>query len=258
MNGVAEDRPPSYFNRPDGGRLAFHKTPAKSPGKGPGMVFLGGFHSDMTGLKAQAMERFAIERGLAFLRFDYRGHGQSSGDFDKHVTGDWIDDAKRIFDAETEGPQIVVGSSMGGWIAVHVAMTYPDRVAGMVGIASAPDYTQDLLDNRLPEAVLKEIMEKGVWIRPSDYDWEGYPITRALLADGKKHLVLTKTPIPVACPVRLLHGTADVDVAWQRSAMLLERLASDDATLTLIKDGDHRLSDDASLERLYKTVSELL
>jgi len=253
MQGLAEDVPPSYFNRPEGGRLAFRRT----PGRNPGIVFLGGFHSDMTGTKAVALESFARERGHAFLRFDYRGHGQSSEAFADCVTGDWIDDARRIFAAETAGPQIVVGSSMGGWIAIHLALAEPERVAGVVGIASAPDYTQDLLDHRLPPEIKAEIYEKGQWVRPSDYDWEGYPITRELLEDGKKHLVLTG-PIPVRCPVRLLHGTADADVAWERSRMLLDRLESRDATLTLIKDGDHRLSDAAGLDHICGAVTDLL
>lgn len=253
MPSLPEDSAPSYFIRSDGAQLAYHRR----IGTAPGILFLGGFHSDMTGTKATHLEGVAGQMGQAFLRFDYRGHGQSEGAFADHVLGDWIDDAVQVFDHLTEGPQIVVGSSMGGWIAAHLALRFPERFAGLITLAAAPDFISDMMENTLPAAVKAEILETGQWIRPSAYDDAGYPITRALLEDGVRQTVLDKK-IPLSCPVRLLHGTQDADVPWERSRLLMEQIAADDVTLTLIKDGDHRLSDEQELGLLSDAVAGMI
>lgn len=232
--------------------IAYRRT----PGAAPGVVFLGGFRSDMTGTKATHLEAWARRRGRAFLRFDYRGHGASSGRFEDATIGDWLADSLAVLDQATDGPQVLVGSSMGGWLAVLAARARPDRVAGLVGIASAPDFTEALIWQRLDEAERRRITEEVVLIRPSAYDPEGYPITRTLIEEGRRHLVLDG-PIPVDRPVRLLHGMADADVPYTLSLRLAERLTAADVRVTLVKDGDHRLSREADLALLDATLDDL-
>ncbi len=244
---------PSFLDIPRGPRLAYRRT----PGKGPGVVFLGGFRSDMTGTKAMRLEAWATARGQAFLRFDYSGHGASSGRFEDGAISDWLDDALAILDAASEGPQILVGSSMGGWIALLAARARPDRVAGLVLIAPAPDFTERLMWDILPETVKREILEKGFHARPSAYDDAPDIITRRLIEDGRRHLLLDRT-IPISSPVRILHGMADADVPWRLSIELVEKLASRDVELTLVKSGDHRLSSGPDLARLETTLDALL
>ena len=239
--------------RPAGECLAYHRT----AGKTPGIVFLGGFKSDMTGSKALALEEFAKARGQAFLRFDYSGHGASGGKFTDGCIGDWAKDAIALLDAQTEGPQILVGSSMGGWLMLLAALARPDRVAGLVGIAAAPDFTEDLMwDNFSPE-IRETILREGSYAEPSSYSDEPYIITRKLIEDGRNHLLL-RQPIPLSCPVRLLHGMRDPDVPWQVSVRLAEALETEDVRLALVKDGDHRLSREQDLALLRATVEELL
>lgn len=220
------------------------------------MVFLGGFKSDMTGVKARFLEDWARDRGRAFLRFDYRGHGASSGDFEDHGIGDWADDAAEVLARLTEGPQILVGSSMGGWIALLLARAMPERVAGLVGIAAAPDFTEDGMWATLSESQRREVMAAGRIEVPSAYQEAPYVITRHLIEDGRKHLVL-RMPMRVNAPVRLLHGTADEDVPVEVGLRLLEHLEAGDARLILVKDGDHRLSGEAELTLLAETLDAL-
>ena len=239
--------------RPGGECLAYRRT----AGKTPGIVFLGGFKSDMTGSKALALEAFAKARGQAFLRFDYAGHGASGGAFTDGCIGDWAKDAIALLDAQTEGPQILVGSSMGGWLMLLTALARPERVAGLVGIAVAPDFTEDLMWETFSPEIRETILREGAYSEPSAYSDEPYIITRRLIEDGRNHLLL-RGPIRLHCPVRLLHGQQDDAVPWQTSLRLAECLAGGDVQVTLIKDGDHRLSREADLSLLGRTLAPLL
>jgi pimeloyl-ACP methyl ester carboxylesterase len=211
----------------------------------------------MTGTKALFLEDYCRGRGCAYVRFDYFGHGASSGDFADGTISRWRDDAVAVIDSLTDGPQILVGSSMGGWIAVLAALARPERVKAMVGIAAAPDFTTDLLPRRLDAAQLRELEERGRIVMPSEYDSAGYLYTKALVEDGNRNLVL-RGDIALACPVRLLHGMADASVPWQQSLKLAECLTSADVAVTLVKDGDHRLSRDTDLARLARVLDSLL
>lgn len=224
-------------------------------GAGPGIVFLGGYGSDMTGTKAMALEDAAKARGRAFLRLDYRGHGQSEGKFTDGTIGSWFADALAVFDAVTDGPQIVVGSSMGGWMALLLARARPDRVKALVGIAAAPDFTTRLMSEELSPEQRETLLKEGILYRPSDYG-DPMPITLKMVEDGANHLLLDK-PIAFTGPVRLLHGQADLDVPWRHSLKVAERLAGGDVRIILIKDGDHRLSRPRDLALLIRTIDEL-
>ena len=243
---------PESLARPDGATIAYHRL----AGMLPGIVFLGGFRSDMTGTKALYLEEYCRRRGRAYVRFDYFGHGASSGDFALGTIGRWRDDAVAVIDLLTEGKQILVGSSMSGWIMLLAALARPQRIAALVGIAGAPDFTEELLWTRLTPAQRREIDEQGRVVLPSEYDPAGYLYTRALIEDGRKHLLLGK-PIPLDVPVRLLHGMRDESVPWRLSLRLAERLASRDVAVTLVKDGDHRLSTPADLALLAQTLDAL-
>ena len=243
---------PQILERGEGVRLAYHKT----AGRGPGVVFLGGFASDMSGTKALALEAWARECGQAFLRVDYQGHGDSSGRFEDGTIGTWRDDALAALDQLTEGPQILVGSSMGGWIMLLAALARPQRVAGLVGLAAAPDFTEELLWARLTEEQQRTIEREGVWHMPSEYG-DPLPITRRLIEEGREHLLLQRR-IEIACPVRLIQGTADDDVPWGWALKLQDALASADVETTLVKDADHRLSEPRDLDRLTATLERLL
>ncbi len=241
----------TWLERPTLPRLAYRAT----AGNGPGVVFLGGFGSDMTGTKAVALEAWAQEAGRAFLRFDYRGHGRSEGQFEDATIGDWLADALAVFDAATAGPQVVVGSSMGGWIALLLALARPERVQAMVGVAAAPDFTERLMWRGMSEAERRALLTEGVLRPPSQYG-EPIPITLKLIEEGRSHLLLER-PIPFTGPVRLLQGQRDPDVPWQHSLKVAEMLESDDVRVTLVKDGDHRLSRPADIALLTRTVEEL-
>ena len=252
-NDTISDEPtPQILSLSSGASIAYHAL----AGASPGIVFMTGFMSDMTGSKALALEKLARDRGQAFLRFDYQGHGQSSGEFADGTIGLWAADARAAFDELTEGPQIIVGSSMGGWMMLLTAIARPDRVAGLVGIAAAPDFTEDLLPNELGPEQMAEMKEKGFIVVPSEYE-DDYTFTQALFDDGKEHLML-RTEIPLDCPVRLLHGVRDVSVPWQTALSIQEKLRSEDVEITLIKNGDHRLSEDKDLARLTRTVAALI
>lgn len=247
--------------RDDGTVLAYYKTePRKASGQraagGPGVIFLGGFMSDMSGTKAMALEAWAQRRGRDFVRFDYRGHGASSGRFDEATIGDWAGDAVAVLDALTEGPQILVGSSMGGWIMLLAALARPERVAGLIGIAAAPDFTEDLIWARATPEQRRALGSVGYLDSPSAYSGTPYRITWRLIEEGRRHLLLGK-PIPLACPLRLIHGMEDVDVPWQTSLRLAEALEGGDVEVALVKGAAHRLSEPPDLERLERTVEAL-
>lgn len=242
---------PHFLRRPDGAAIAYHKL----AGKSPGVLFCGGFMSDMTGTKAMALEDWCRGRGRAFLRFDYRGHGQSSGRFEDAAIGDWTGDAQAVLDEVAEGPQVVVGSSMGGWIMLLLALARPGRLHGLVGVAPAPDFVLRMWEEA-PEEAKAALRRDGVWRRPSDYSDQPYAITMRLIEDGRKHLVGGRLG-EVRCPVRVLHGMADPDVPWRLSLDLVAGLGSADAAVTFVKAGDHRLSTPADLARLCATVEEL-
>jgi pimeloyl-ACP methyl ester carboxylesterase len=240
------------LTRPDNATIAYRRL----AGVAPGIVFLGGSRSDMTGTKALFLEDYCRRRGRAYVRFDYFGHGQSSGDFADGTISHWCDDSVSVIDSLTEGPQILIGSSMGGWIMVLAALARPERVAALVGVAAAPDATADLMPLRFSDKQRRELYEKGRVTIPSEFDPAGYLYTRTLIEDGDRHLVL-RGPIPLTCPVRLLHGIDDRSVPWQQSLRLAEQLQSRDVTLTLVKDGDHRLSRDEDLARLARALDEI-
>jgi len=231
-------------------------------GNTPGLFWLGGFKSDMKGTKADALSRWAREQGRACVRFDYSGHGESKGDFAAGTITRWLEESLAVFDAHCAGPQVVVGSSMGGWLALLLARELRRRsgkqratIAGLVLIAPAVDFTEVLMWQRFPAAVKREIEEKGVWLRPSEYSEGPYPITRGLIEDGRNHLLLGGM-IETGCPVRILQGVLDPDVPWQHAVDLTSHLAQDDVVLTLVKDGDHRLSRPEDIERLIRAVAE--
>ena len=248
----AFDSAPEILARSDGATIAYRLL----AGEVPGIVFLGGFHSDMTGAKALYLEEYCRKSRRAFVRFDYFGHGASSGDFAEGTIGRWRDDSVAIIDSLTSGPQILVGSSMGGWVMLLAALARPERIAALVGIAGAPDFTQELLWPRLTPAQRAEIEERGQIVLASDYDPAGYLYRRELIEEGRRHLLLGG-PIPLEMPVRLLHGMRDESVPWQLSLRLADRLASRDVRVTLIKDGDHRLSTAPDLALLAQTLDAL-
>ena len=221
------------------------------------MIFCTGFKSDMTGGKALALESWCTGAGRQFTRFDYQGHGASSGKFKDGTIGEWKSDAVAILDEVTSGPQIVVGSSMGGWIAFLLAVARTERIAGIVGIAPAVDFTQALLWPRMTDEARRQIEEEGVWYRPSEYDPEPYPITRTLIEEGRNNLLMPG-PIPFHGPVRLIHGMLDEAVPWEHSLKIADAVASDDVELSFIKDGEHRLSRDSDLNRLISAVQNVI
>ncbi len=244
---------PSFLNLSINHRLAYHL----SEGKTPTVIFLGGFKSDMQGGKALALEAFCQQRGQRFIRFDYSGHGQSSGKFTDGTIGSWKNDALTILDTLGGEKNILVGSSMGGWIALLLALARPEKISGLITIAAAPDFTERRIWQQSGEEARKELMEKGIYHAPSCYGEEPYPITRQLVEEGRNHLLMGGT-IDVRVPVRLLHGRLDPDVPWQTSAELMEKLASDDVELHVIKNAGHRLSEPNNLQLLCKTLEELL
>lgn len=240
------------LERSDGNFVAY----AKTAGRAPTVVFLGGFRSDMTGTKAMALEAWAEKAGRAFLRFDYLGHGQSSGRFEDGTIGRWLDDSLTAIDALTEGKLVLVGSSMGGWLSLLAARARPDRLAGLVLIAAAPDFTERMLLERLSPEDRKALERDGRLERPSQYSPEPSVFTWKLIEEGRNHLLLDK-PLALACPVRLLHGQSDPDVPWEHSLQIARHLDAPDVITTFIKGGDHRLSNPADIARLIATVEEL-
>jgi pimeloyl-ACP methyl ester carboxylesterase len=257
------DGEPEYLTLGEGAearRIALRKR----SGKVPGLFWLGGFKSDMKGTKAVALDEYAAKAGRAYIRFDYSGHGESDGRFEDGTITRWLEDALAVFKNHARGPQIVIGSSMGGWMALLLAralakdasLAKDAKLAGLVLIAPAPDFTEELMWKKFSDDIRTQIETTGQWERPSQYGDGPYAITKNLIEDGRKHLLLGK-PVQVRCPVRILQGVLDPDVPWQHAMKLVSCLAQDDVTMTLVKDGDHRLSRPEDIERLIKTVEEL-
>lgn len=226
-----------------------------------GLFWLGGFKSDMRGTKAQALDLWARDHGRAMTRFDYSGHGESGGEFADGTVGRWLEESLAVFDAFCHGRQVVIGSSMGGWLALLMVRELTRRtqcdasLAGLVLIAPAVDFTEELMWKRFPPEAKRAIEHDGMWARPSQYSDEPYLITRALIEEGRQHLLLDGM-IETRCPVRILQGVQDPDVPWRHAVELTSRFAQDDVVLTLVKDGDHRLSRPEDIERLIAAVAE--
>ncbi len=242
-----------YLTTPQGRRIAYHFT----QGPGPCVVFLGGFKSDMTGTKAVYLQDWAEAEGRAFLRLDYSGHGVSGGNFLDGAIGDWFEDALAVINAVTTGPLVLVGSSMGGWISLLLARAIPVRIAGLVGIAAAPDFTEDSMWASFTPAQRTDIMQKGQIGLPSDYADSPYIITRRLIEEGRNRLVL-RTPLNLNFPTRLLQGTADIDVPPSVALRLLDHATGEDIRLTLVKGADHRFSTPACLALITEAITDVL
>ncbi len=243
-------------------RIAFLRRCARggNPAR-TGLVWLGGFMSDMRSTKATFLDNWAARQGRGFLRFDYSGHGLSEGRFEAGTIGLWLEETLAIIRAASEGPQILIGSSMGGWLALLCARAFAQtgetaRLHGLVLISPAVDFTEKLIFERLPPEARQQLEKEGVWMRASAYAATPYPITRRLIEEGRRHLILGET-IRTHCPVHILQGMRDEDVPWQHAMTLVEHLAGDPVTLTLIKDGDHRLSREEDLERLQQAITAL-
>jgi len=230
-------------------------------GAPPGLFWLGGFKSDMKGTKAVALDDWAEKHGRACIRFDYSGHGESGCEFADGTIGRWLEDSAAVFERFAKGPQVLIGSSMGGWLALLLAAELKRKkisaatVTGLVLIAPAVDFTEELMWKKFSLEVKRQIETEGAWQRPSQYSEAPYPITRNLIEEGRKHLMLGGL-IETGCPVRILQGVQDPDVPWQHAVELSSRLARDDVVLTLVKDGDHRLSRPEDIERLIAAVAE--
>jgi pimeloyl-ACP methyl ester carboxylesterase len=247
----------------DGRRdIAFlRRAPHAAGAARPGLVWLCGFKSDMASTKASALDAWCAEQGRALLRFDYSGHGASGGRFEDGTLSRWLDESLALIRQQTKGPQIFVGSSMGGYLALLAARALAAsgedaRLAGLVLIAPAVDFTEALLWAALPDSARRSIMKRGQWLRPTPYAPKPYPITRALIEDGRKHLLL-QSEIRTHGPVRILQGMRDEDVPWRHAAKLMERIASDEASLTLVKDGDHRLSRPQDIVLMFSAIEEI-
>ncbi|MBV47956.1 MAG: alpha/beta hydrolase [Sulfitobacter sp.] len=242
----------SYLDTPQGRKLAFHRV----EGRGPCVVFLGGLKSDMMGTKAVFLEEWAVRTGHAFLRFDYSGHGESSGLFTDGCIGDWAEDTRAAVTALTDGPIIPVGSSMGGWQALLLSRAMPDAIAGLVTIAAAPDFTEDGYWASFTDAQKRTLVDEGQVELPSDY-MEPYVITRRMIEDGRKQLVLRDT-LSLPFPTRFLQGTADTAVSVATAVRLLEHAQGPDMQLQLVKDADHRFSDDRCLSLLSDALNQVI
>jgi len=241
-----------FLQRGDGERLAWRRV----DGAGPTVVWLGGFRSDMTGTKAQALAEWAARAGRAYVRFDYFAHGESSGDFRAGTITRWREDALAVLDELAAGEVVLIGSSMGGWIACLAALARPGRVRAMVLIAPAADFTEKLIEPSLDAAARAALAADGVWLEPSPYG-EPNPITAGLLEDGARWSILPG-PVPVAAPVRILQGGQDDAVPWTHALELAQALKGDDVVFTLVKDGDHRLSRAQDIARLIAAVEEVV
>lgn len=243
----------ALLSLPDGSRLAYSHL----EGSSPGILFCSGFNSDMQGNKAIALADWCRQQGRQFTRFDYFGHGQSDGKVEEGSIGRWRDDALAILDSVTHGPQLVVGSSMGGWVMLLVALARPERLCGLLGLAAAPDFTARLAQS-LSAAQQQQLADTGYADLPNcSDDGQPYRVGLHMLQEAESHLLLA-ADIPVDLPVRLIHGQADEDVPWQLSFTLAERLRSADVEVQLVKSGDHRLSEPADLQRLRITVEQML
>ncbi len=244
----------SFFspqNKPDV-RIAYHAH----AGSAPGVMFCGGLMSDMSGTKATALEAHCVDQGIGFIRFDYQGHGESSGRFEEGSVGEWASDALAVLDELADGPQIVVGSSLGGWIMLLLALARPEKVAGLVGIAAAPDFPEKLMWEQLSDAQRTELEEKGMIYIPSDYGDEPYPIRYEFIRESRQHHLLD-SEIAIDCPIHLLHGMADPDVPWEFSPRIAERVTSQDVEVTLVKQADHRFSEPENIKMILQTADSM-
>jgi pimeloyl-ACP methyl ester carboxylesterase len=259
-NSAAPDQEPAFIEVGQDSATRRIAVRARAGGT-PGLFWLGGFNSDMKGTKALALDAWAAEHGRACVRFDYSGHGESGGAFIDGTIGRWLEESIAVFEQFCRGPQVVIGSSMGGWMALLLAREIARRgmsrasLAGLVLIAPAPDFTEALMWNGFSPEIRREIETEGVWLRPSQYG-DPYPITRALIEEGRSHLLLGSA-IDVGCPVRILQGAQDPDVPWQHAFALAHRLPRDDVVLTMIQDGDHRLSRPQDIARIIAAVAEI-
>ena len=259
-SSAAAGQPPVFIEVGQGNAARRIAVRARSGGS-PGLFWLGGFKSDMQGTKAIALDAWAGEQNRACVRFDYSGHGESGGDFIDGTIGRWLEESVAVFERFCAGPQVVIGSSMGGWMGLLLARELARRqatrasLAGLVLIAPAPDFTEELMWKGFSPEVRQEIETRGVWLRPSEYG-EPYPITRNLIEEGRKHLLLGSA-IEVGCPVRILQGAQDPDVPWRHAFALAHRLPADDVVLTVIQDGDHRLSRPQDIARIIAAVAEI-
>ena len=242
---------PAFLETPQGRQLAYHLT----PGIGPAVVFLGGLKSDMQGTKAVFLEAWCKAQGRSFLRFDYSGHGQSSGTFEEGCIGDWAEDTHAAITSLTSGPVVVVGSSMGGWQALLFARNHPDRVAGLVTVAAAPDFTEDGYWAQFTPEQKATLSREGQVVLPCDY-MEPYIVTQRMIENGRDNLVL-RSPLRFNCPVRMLQGTADTAVSTATATQLLAHAEVDDMRLMLVKDADHRFSDGPCLDLIAQAVVEV-
>jgi pimeloyl-ACP methyl ester carboxylesterase len=261
LRDVMDDNDLKFLDIGAGGERRALAVRART-GAAPGLFWLSGYKSDMKGTKAEALARWAEANGRACVRFDYSGHGESGGVFTDGTIGGWLADSLAVFDAYRRGPQVLVGSSMGGWLALLLSRALrrrqqngPAFLAGMVLVAPAVDFTEELMWKRFTPEIKGELEEKGVWTRPSAYSPEPYVVTRRLIEEGRDHLLLGGM-IETGCPVRILQGVEDPDVPWRHAVELVSRLASDDVILTLVKDGDHRLSRPEDIERLIGAIAE--
>jgi pimeloyl-ACP methyl ester carboxylesterase len=243
----------SILTRDDGATIGYRRR----DGRSPCVVFLTGFNSDMSGTKAQALDAFCAARENAFLRFDYFAHGVSSGDFADATVGRFLADTLDVIDQLTEGKLVLVGSSIGGWLMLLAALARPGRIKALIGVAAAPDATEDLMWQRFPFDLREEVITKGAARVPSRYDDTGYLITRKLIEEARSHLVM-RAPIAIDCPVRLLHGMMDPDVPYETSVALADRLSASDVQVSLVKDGDHRLSRIEDIDLLLRVLAPLL
>jgi pimeloyl-ACP methyl ester carboxylesterase len=261
-DSAAAEQEPTFIEIGNGPGLRRIAVRARAGGA-PGLFWLGGFHSDMKGTKALALDAWAAGQGRACVRFDYSGHGESGGAFADGTIGRWLEESVAVFQQFCSGPQVVIGSSMGGWMALLLAREIAKRadgrasLAGLVLIAPAPDFTEELMWKAFSPEVRAEIEQKGFWLRPSEYgDGTPYPITRALIEEGRNHLLLG-AKIDVGCPVRILQGAQDPDVPWRHAFALAHRLPAEDVVLTMIQDGDHRLSRPQDIARIIAAVAEM-
>lgn len=235
--------------------IAYNRRESKNKNK-PEILFLGGFKSDRTGTKAKFLGDLSKTQDQTYTCFDYFGHGSSSGDFTDGTIGRWLTDTLAVIDEVTRGPLILIGSSMGGWLMILAALARPERIKVLIGVASAPDFTEELIWATLTDPQKKEFQRHGIIQTPSQYENQGFPITLQLIEEGRQHLVLPKK-LPILCPVHLIHGAADADVPWTLSQRLVNRIQSPEVTLTLIKNGDHRLNTPFALKRLATLVQEV-
>ncbi len=237
------------------GSLAYQRQVGNK--NSPGVFFLSGFASDMEGTKPSFLSQRCAAEVIPFIRFDYRGCGRSTGNFADGTIGGWLEDSLAVFDQLTEGPQIVVGSSMGGWLGLLLTQARPERIKALIGIAAAPDFTEDLVWEKLTPTKREDVLRTGVFEQGKAAEDSRPPITLRLIEEARAHLVLRR-PLPLTCPVRLLQGMQDQEVPWTHATRLAEHIAQDDVHITFIKNGDHRLSTPQDLELLWDTIGEFV